>query len=167
MRVTDKKSLFLQLSIFHGMARPESHSPFHSHNSLPTSLPQNGGEKKMPSLMLSRQKEIFLNGSVPLNMKHHQLRLNSFLCDNTWVYSKVEEIRIVLIKLFSSDFAYSYWQGTEIIASNPQACLSATQSSFNGKNRGNRPVPCLFCSVPFLLCSINLTSLLLCAASFV
>lgn len=78
--------------------------------------------------MLSRQKEIFLNGSVPLNMKHHQLRLNSFLCDNTWVYSKVEEIRIVLIKLFSSDFAYSYWQGTEIIASNPQACLSAAQS---------------------------------------
>lgn len=59
---------------------------------------------------------------------NHQLRLNSFLCDNTWVYSKVEEIRIVLIKLFSSDFAYSYWQGTEITASNPQACLSAAQS---------------------------------------
>lgn len=100
-------------------------------------------------------------------MKHHQLRLNIFLYDNTWGYFKVEEIRIVLIKLFSSDFSYLYWQGTEIITTNPQVCLSAAESKFNVKNRGKHQIPCLFCSVPFLLCSINWTSLLLYASSFV
>lgn len=49
----------------------------------------------------------FSKGSVPLNMKHHQLRLNSFLYDNTWVYFKIEGIRIVLMKLFSSDFYHT------------------------------------------------------------